>query len=53
MSEDGKAEKQTPTCPLCGGISRLKEVLRHLYSIHTFYICEVCEIQFPVIAPRE
>ena len=48
MSEDQETENRMPDCPLCGAPSRLKEALRHLTGSHYFYICDVCEIQFPV-----
>jgi hypothetical protein len=45
------ADKPTPQCPVCGGASELKQVLRFDQEYHLFYRCLVCTAVFPVVEP--
>jgi hypothetical protein len=44
-------EKPTPPCPVCAGMSELKQILRREHEYHCFFRCVVCTVIFPVVEP--
>lgn len=50
MSEVQTTEEKTPLCPLCGGVTKLKESFRHKTGTHDFFQCIQCSVVYPVVA---
>ena len=51
MSEFQKTDGKTPPpCPLCAGVTHLKEMWRHENGLHYFFKCIECSVEYPVVA---
>ena len=53
MSEVKRMDEQTPPCPLCAGLTKLKDLWELEDGFHQFFKCQECSIQFPVVVPKD